>query len=332
MTKLRTLCLTAFVLCSVSVFSQDSSAIAKKDTSWKKGGFVSLMVNQISLTNWAAGGQNSFAITGLANLFANYAKGKTIWDNSLDMGYGVIRYYNENTGEKTSMRKNEDKLELNSKYGRETKTKGKWFYSALINFKSQFAPGYNYPNDSVAVSRFAAPAYLTIALGMDYKPTSYFSLFLSPATGRITFVNDPKLADAGAFGVDAAKYDAVTGDKIANGKTIKPEFGAYIRAVFQKDIMKNVNLLSKLNLFDNYTDKRKNNRANIDVSWETLLTIKANKFLSASLFTHIIYDDDIILPTYADVTINGNTVRGIVDSSPKMQFKEVLGMGLSYKF
>ena len=220
--------------------------IAKVDTSWKKGGFVSLSFNQVSLTNWAAGGENALSGTFIGNFFANYKKEKAIWDNTLDVGYGMLK-----SGD-AKVRKNEDKIELNSKYGHEAIEH--FYYSALINAKTQFAPGYAYPNDSGVISRFAAPAYLSLALGMDYKPTDYFSLFLSPATGRLVIVADQKLADAGQFGVDPATYD-VNGNKLTNGKQIRTEFGAYLRARFQKDIFKNVNLLSTLNLFNNYTDK-----------------------------------------------------------------------------
>lgn len=327
MKTLKKVCGASLLLgCAVS-FGQNA---ALKDTSWKKGGFATLMINQTSLVNWAAGGQNSVAATGLLNLYANYAKGKTAWDNSLDMGYGFIQYSNKNSNETFKPRKNEDKIEFNSKFG--THAKGKWFYSGLLNFRSQFAAGYNYPNDSVAISKFAAPAYITLALGLDYKPNKFFSLFISPATGRLTLVNDQKLADGGAFGVDAAVYDVNTGLKTANGKTSRPEFGAYLRAVFQKDIVKNVNLLTKLSLFDNYTDKIKKHRGNTDVNWEVLIIIKANKYLTTSLFTNLIYDHDIAVPIYGDVTLAGVTKKAVVDNGPRVQFKEVFGLGLSYKF
>jgi hypothetical protein len=289
------------------------------DTSkaWKPGGFASLVINQVGLMNWAAGGENAFSSTAQVNLFLNYHKNKTIWDNSLDMGYGLM----QTTG--NPLRKNEDKLELNSKFGHSAF--GKFFYSGLLNFKSQFRPGYNYPDDSV-VSRFMAPAYLTIALGMDFKPSDVFTLFISPATGKFTFVNNRALADAGAYGVDAAEYEA--GVKLKDGKTFRPEFGAYLRAKFQKDVVENVNLSSTLSLFDNYTDKIKENRANVDVNWEVLINIKAGKFLTTSVFTNLVYDHDVQIPTYEKV----NGFKTLVGYGPKTQFKETIGVGLSYKF
>jgi hypothetical protein len=296
--------------CICIIINANSQSQTKADTAkyWKKGGFAALNFNQVSLSNWAAGGESSVSLTALGNAFANYKKGKTNWDNSLDLGYGIIK-----TGD-DPLRKNEDKIDLNSKYGQ--LAKGKFYYSALINFKSQFAKGYNYPNDSVVVSRFFAPAYLIISIGMDYKPHDYLSIYLSPATGRYIFVNDTRLSEAGAYGVE-------------KGKKVRAEFGAYFTARFQKDIMKNINLMTKLSLFDNYTDKDESNRTNIDVNWEMLIGMKVNKYISASIFTNLVYDHNITIPTFK--TIEG-VKTAVGKGGPKTQFKEVLGIGLSYKF
>ena len=308
--------LILLLLCFESAQSQTA---APADTAWKHGGFTSLSFTQVSLSNWAAGGEDAYSGVILFNYFKNYAKDKSAWDNSLDLAYGMIK-----SGD-GDVRKNEDKIDFNTKYG--YKAFGKFFYSALLNFKSQFAPGYNYPDDSTLVSKFAAPAYLTIAIGLDYKPSEFFSAFISPATGKYTMVSDNKLADAGAYGVDPAEYDSA-GVKTKDGKTIRPEFGAYFRAKFQKDLAANFNLSTTINLFDNYTDKKTANQTNVDVNWETMLTLKAGKWITATLAANLIYDDDIDLPSYE--TING--IKTITGSGPKTQFKEVFGIGLSYKF
>lgn len=312
------------LLAAVVLRSAKAQEAAKADTSWKKGGFISLSFNQVSLTNWAAGGENALSGTFIGSFFANYKKEKATWDNTLDIGYGLLK------SGSAGLRKNEDKIELNTKYGH--LAKGKFYYSALINAKTQMAPGYNYPNDSVVISRFAAPAYVAIALGMDYKPADYFSLFISPATGRFVIVSDQKLADAGQFGVDPATYD-LNGNKLTSGKMLRTEFGAYLRARFQKDIYKNVNLLSTLNLFNNYTDKIAGHRGNVNVDWQTMLNIKAGKLITFSVFTHLLYDNNIDIPTYGDITVGTTVYKNVVvGKGPKTQFKDVLGVGLSYKF
>jgi hypothetical protein len=284
-------------LLSISVI-----AGAQQDTSWKKGGFVNLNFSQVSLNQWAQGGENSLALAGALSLFANYAKDKTTLDNSFDLAYAMLK------SGKAPLRKNDDRIEFTSKYGR--LIKGKWYYSALFNFKSQLANGFNYPDDSTVVSKFLAPGYITIALGVNYKPVDYFQLFLSPATGKLTIVNKQELADLGAYGVDAAIKDANGIIRKGTGKNSKAEFGAYLNMKFKKEIMENVTLFTKLELFDNYTDKDKNNTTNVDVNWETGLNLKVNKFITATVTTQLIYDDNIIKRT---------------------QFKEVLGVGLAYK-
>jgi len=311
---------------NIDVFAQDTAKVkvdtaiaVVKDTSWHRGGFASVAFNQVSLSNWAAGGQSSLSLSAILNLWDNYKKDKVSWDNSLNLGYGML----EQDGGKPI--KNQDIIELNSKYGR--LIKGKFNLSALLNIRSQFADGYNYPNDSVVISKFAAPAYVTVAIGIDYNPTSYLSLFLSPATGRLIIVNDQTLADSGAYGVDPAVFDA-NHNLITHGELTKKQFGAYFKAKFLKDFWKTMFVSSDLALFDNYTDPIPAYRKDIVVNWDNAINIKAGKFLTTSIMTNLIYDHSVDLPTYQ--TING--VQTVVGKGPKVQFKEVLGIGISYRF
>jgi hypothetical protein len=244
---------------------------------WTRGGLASLNLNQVGFSNWAAGGDNSFSSTALFNIFLNYKYEKISWENSIDLGYGFVKVTSN------PLRKNEDKIIVNSKYGRQVFSQ--WYLTALLNFRSQFAPGYNFPNDSVAISRFIAPAFIVTSLGLDYKPKDYFSLYLSSATGKFTVVNDPLLSNAGAYGVDT-------------GKVLRAEFGWYLSAKFEKSIMNNVDMKSRLDLFSNYTDPNKENRGNIDVNWETAINMKVNKYIAVTIFTHLIYDHDILVPRY----------------------------------
>jgi len=183
-----------------------------------------------------------------------------------------------------------------------------------MNIKTQMAPGYNYPNDSVKISTFLAPAYLLAAVGMDYKPNPFTSAFLAPATGRLIFVNDQALANMGAFGVDP-------------GATTKGEFGGYTRLIYSRndfriELLKNVAFTTKLDLFSNYLHKPQN----IDISWETLTAFKVNKYIGVNFTTHLVYDDD------TRVAIDNND-DGVVDGyGPRVQFKEILGVGFVYQF
>lgn len=271
---------------------------------WKKGGVITLNLAQTSLTNWAAGGQNSFAINGLLSTFANYKKEKISWVNSLDIGYGLLKQGN------ASPQKTDDKFEFVSKYGYEAFKN--FYYAALFNFRTQMAPGYKYPNVDDKISDLFAPAYMLIALGLDYKPNDHFSAFIAPLTGRLTIVNDKTLSDAGAFGVKP-------------GNKSLSEFGGYLRAIytrndFKSEFLKNVTFTTKIDLFSNYAEKPQN----IVVNWETLIAFKVNKFLSANINTQLIYDDKIKVP----VNRNGEDVS----IGSLVQFKEILGVGFSYNF
>ncbi|MBN4072276.1 DUF3078 domain-containing protein [Flavobacteriales bacterium AH-315-E23] len=288
-----------------------------KDTmdGWNKGGLIGTNLTQTSLTNWAGGGQSSLAISGLLSVHAIETEGDGLWENTLDLAYGVLKQGNTRAWWKT-----DDKIDFTSKYGKIAFKK--WYYAGLVNFKTQFAPGFNYPNDSTKISDLMAPGYLITALGFENKPKKEFGLFLAPVTVKMTFVSDQALADAGAFGVEKAIYDESTGDKTTSGETVRMEIGGYVRVFYTRDIMENVTLQTKLDLFSNYAE----NPENIDVSWEVLFSMKVNKYISASLTTHLVYDHDIQIGIDSD----GDDV---VDSyGPRTQFKEVIAVGLSYKF
>ena len=266
---------------------------------WKIGGVSSLTFSQVSFENWAAGGENSYTLNGLFSIHANYKEGKTTWENSLDLGYGIVKQASR------GVRKSDDKLELNSKYG--YKANSHWFYSGSFNFRTQFDQGYKYNEDEGTkreISTFMAPAYTLISLGMDYKPSDAFSLMISPVTGKTTFVLDDSLSSRGAFGVK-------------KGNKIRNEFGGFLKITYNQDIWENVTLNTKLDLFSNYLDEPQN----VDVNWEVMISMKVNEYLSANFNTQLIYDDNI---KYVNV-------RG-VEKGPRIQFKEVFGAGLSYKF
>jgi hypothetical protein len=276
---------------------------------WKTGGVLSMNLAQTSLTHWASGGQNSFAMNGLFSAFANYKRGNSVWDNSLDLGYGLLKQGDED------FRKTDDKIDFLSKYGQKAFTN--FYYAALFNFKTQFTDGFNYPDKTNIISTHFAPAYITLAIGLDYKPNPNFSAFIAPLTSKFTFVTDSYLSNLGAFGVDP-------------GKTVKSEIGGYLRAIYTKndfkaELLKNVSFTTKIDLFSNYAE----NPQNVDVSWETLLAFKVNKYLSVNFNTHLIYDDNIMI--MKDKNGNGTIEPGEGVKS-LVQFKEIFGVGFAYKF
>ena len=265
---------------------------------WFVTGSGLLTLSQAAFSNWSAGGENSVGLDAAINLKANYRKGRHAWANTLDLGYG---FQFLGIGDNAEFRKTNDKLELTTAYGYQLKEEGKWLLSGLVNFKTQFANGYAYPDDSTVISKFMAPGYLVAGVGITYVPAKWVYFYLSPASARMTFVLDDTLSAQGQFGVDP-------------GKNMRTEFGAYFRGDMNKDLAKNINLASTLELYTNYLK----DFGNIDVNWNVLLTMKVNKWLAATINTQVIYDDDI--------NISNQGGKG----GPKTQFKELIGVGLTY--
>ena len=296
----KILLILTIILMTLTVSAQETTVA---DTLWKFSGTTSLSLSQLSLTNWAAGGENSISGNALINLSANYETDKTSWENKLILGFGLIKQGNDPT------RKSDDQINLSSKLG--LKAYEKWLYTAMLGFNTQFAKGYDNPgeDDRMKISNFMSPGYLNLSLGMDFKPSDAFSLYLSPLASKFTFVQDEDLSASGSYGLDP-------------GQKTRAELGAYIKMTYNKEILKNVTLETKIDFFSNYFT----NAQYIDVNWDLLLTFKINDYLSASLLTMLIYDYDI---KFGEDT----TGDGEYDTfSEKVQFKELFGLGLSYTF
>ena len=294
-----------FLLTTVALsFAIFSFAQDEQPQGWSHKGNIGLNFGQSSYTNWAAGGQNSVNGQGIFNYEIHYLKGNFKWDNTLNAALGYSYYSFKKKPIKT-----DDKIEFTSLAG--IKATEHLNYSAELAFRSQFAKGYNYELDSTNyISKFLAPAYITLGLGIEWVPNPHFSLYFSPITGRVTIVNDERLAEEGAFGVNTLDANDTTHHAI---NKVRYEFGARAVAKFQYPLAKNIDFNSKLELFSNYL----NHPERIDVDWQNMLVLKVNDWLNANLATHLIYDYDIPFHNEAGDLIKGS----------KVQFKEVLAIG-----
>ena len=302
----------AFAFAIVS-FAQD-----EQPQGWSHKGNFGLNFGQSTYTNWAAGGQNTINGQGIFNYEIRYLKGNFKWDNTLNtaLGYSIYDFHKKPI-------KTDDKIEFTSLATlKATETLN---YGAELAFRSQFAKGFKYDEDSTNyISKFLAPAYISLGLGIEWVPNTHFSLYFSPLTGRITIVNDDYLASIGAFGVnDLDKNDTTIH---AKGSKVRYEFGARAVAKFQYPLAKNIDFNSKLELFSNYLPRQyeingelvtKSRPYLIDVDWQNMLVLKVNSWLNANIATHLIYDYDI--PFYDEA---GEKIEG-----SKIQFKEVLAIG-----
>ncbi|MDD3104588.1 MAG: DUF3078 domain-containing protein [Bacteroidales bacterium] len=264
----------------------------KKPTFWTNSVLSQLNFSQTSLTNWAAGGNSSIALGGYIDAKANYDKNNIKFQNRFQIGYGFVKMFGD------ILKKTDDRVTLDSKFG--YKATEKLYFSAALGIKTQMAKGYKYTNtDTTLVSQFAAPLYTTLALGMDYQPFPWLSMTFAPLTGGIVVVRVPELRE---------NY----GNK--PDESVRMEFGAQLKVKMDKEVFKNVKVDSELTLFSDYLNKPQN----IQVFWDLSVSMQVNKFMSANIRTNLIYDDNIQI---ADK--DGN-------KAPRVQFREVLSIGLSY--
>jgi len=291
-------------------------AYAQQDTTyWTRGFTATANLSQLSLTNWSAGGQNSVALNSGLFAFAQYTKANLSWNNKIDLAYGFINKKDD------GYVKSDDKINVTTEFGYLFSPRpNRWKWTTLLDFKTQFDAGYNYPNDSVKISGFMTPGYLTIVTGLEYSPRKFITFLYSPVTGKLTFVRNQRLANLGSFGVDPAVYDT-NGVLLQEGSNLNSEFGTYFRILFEKEIIEHTTLRSKAEFFSDYL----NDFGTVDVNWETNLDMKINSFLSATMVFHLIYDKDIRF----DKTDASGTVIG---TEPRVQFKEFIGIGFKYSY
>lgn len=267
-----------------------------QEGAWVLKGVTGLNMSQTAMANWSAGGENSIAGNAYLNASLTHKKGNWLWVTNMVLDYGLSKTKSQ------GMRKSSDKIGLSTQLG--YSTDNVWFYTLMGDLNTQFAKGYDYPDKEHQISNFFAPAYSNIALGMEWRPKSNYSLLLSPVSTKMTFVTDDYLSDLGAFGVDP-------------GDHFKIEGGAFVKARAELPVMENVNLITTVDFFTPYSK----DFGNIDVNWDVLISMKINKVLSATINTTLKYDNDV--KTFDD---NG------VKKGAKVQFKEVLGIGLAYNF
>lgn len=263
---------------------------------WRRGGIFSLNIAQGSLNNWAAGGDEfSLSLNNIVSLYALYKRDRVSWDNTFDFNYGFVRT--------TSLgsRKNDDRLDLFSKYGYAISSH--WHAAALANFRTQFFKGYTYDGGVRTLSsRFLAPAYLLLGVGFDYKPAASFSLYMSPVTARLTILRDDSLSAKGAYGVTP-------------GEDVHTEYGAFLSAGYIKTFSPTLAYKGRLDLFSNYRNKP----GNVDLFMTNIFSVNLIRALSATWNVDLIYDDDVRL-------------FGPDKTSPGLQVKSLVGVGLLLKF
>lgn len=267
-------------------------------SAWTRKGNFSLLLNQSTFSNWAAGGESNLAANVGVNYDFNWKKLDYLWDNKIVASYGFIRTKTSDFEKKT-----DDRLEFNSILGK--KATGHWDYSFFLNFKTQFSKGYIYGKDAAGAefrvenSRFFSPAYLAFGPGMLWKKSDNLKVNFAPLTSKITFVNSeftsvPGYVDGSYFGVDA-------------NKSMLYQLGFYMQGYYKLNLMTNVSAENTLNLFSNYLEKPQN----VDLDYSLAIVLRVNRYLSANISFQEVYDDDAF--------------RGF-------QTREIFGLGINFGF
>lgn len=290
---------------------------------WKFGGMGNLTLSQAAFVNWAPGGVNSIALLFRLNFYADYKKDKHLFQSWINTEYG-IQFLKEDG--KFRANKNADRWEVFAKYG--YKVHKPLYVATYGNLRSQFSNTNIYRSgvttggrDSL-ISTIGSPLVFEGAIGLDYVPNSKFSLFFSPFATKVTYVGNSFLASQNVYGNSFPSK-------------VKAEFGAVLIASYKQNFWKDrVTLTSVFRAYKNYLrasvdpidatltkESKSSYRKNIDVDWQTTIGFNVNKYLTASIFTHLVWDHDVKTPVK-----DSNPVT----SKPQVQFRDIIGVSVGY--
>lgn len=349
-----------------------------RDSTWKIGGFAGVSISQTALYQWAPGGTNSFSFLVSGNMYANYKKDRLLWENNLDVKWGMVAngLIRRATLANKNFQKNIDILAFKSNFGYELKKN--LYLSAKVGLETQFTPSFDYTLTDTSngrfrkyrVSKFFAPAVLTLGPGLTWKPVPYITVFVTPIEGKMTFVTKDHdgrdtTHEPGGINFTDNYYRDIDETRfgLKRGTGFMGELGAELDVMFQKDIVKNVNWKSHLNVFVSYMNANYNTEVPTYLSsrdslvvqtissnhkyipvvkWDNDLVFKINKFLSATLSARFVYQYNAIVPIdKRNNTTGANGADGVTDvdktgkpitSINKLQIFEQFGAGLALKF
>ena len=340
--------------------AEKKQAAVEKPKYWKTWALTNLDFGQTTLTNWAAGGDNTVTLRARVDGNAQWKKDEMFWNNRLQCDYGFIY-----ASSKPILQKNQDLLYLESKWGyKAVKT---LYLSADFSFRTQFANGWNYNTPAAKTdsdgnpvelttkdwkearqlkSSILSPGYTTLALGLDWNPTKWLSVNFAPMTGGFTIVNTPSLRKA--YGMSLSR-EGETLDGLYKGKTeddvnkdpalnindfnryreLSESGRIYRGARFEFGAQLKINSAININNKFAYSTQLVlfsnylDKPQNLRVYWDNSFSIKLAKFLSMNFTTNLIYDDKVMVKT-----------EKILEKYPEgrkmVQFKESLAFGFSY--
>lgn len=268
---------------------------------WSSNGKITFSLNQLAYSNWINGADNQMTFSLDSRGAANYKKGKISWGNSYWYRFGLIKQ------EGRRLFKNVDQMVLKTDLQHKAFKKMSW--SANSQFDSQIFPGYRSAKDTIPISKFMSPSFLTVGGGMVYKVFKGLSVNVSPVAGKFTFVMDTINISQKSFG-------------LKEGQRIKGEPGATVLFTYKNVLWKNILWQGSLKLFTNYL----HNPQNVDFDWKNTLTLKVNKYVSTRFYIYMRYDDDMIIPFYEWK----DGVKSKVGEGKRLQVQQTFGVTFTY--
>ena len=333
--------LSFFALClTATLVAQEAE---QTPSPWSCTGVVGLNASATGLVNWAAGGNNNVNGVAFGKVRLLYNENNISWETNLNLEYGLS--YIDQKGD--AFQKSSDVIDFNTKLGWQFHKA--WYLTASAGFKSQFAFGRAYDGtdaDDPIISKFLSPSYTDISVGIDWKPNSIFSLYLSPVAGKITTAyvgNAMEDANPGLRQQMQDKYATWVYSKEMNAdgtydkvyRNAKAELGLSFKGGINYTY-KDLKVITTVGLFTPYAwnktemydankefiGYRDNNRrfGNFDVDWDAAISYQFLKCLNVTLSTSLKY--------YNGVKIADKD--GI--AAERVQFKGILGLGVGYSF
>ena len=318
----------------------DAPVVVEKPKLWVSSLKTNVNYGQTSLTNWAAGGDNTVSLAAHIDGNANWKQNDMFWNNRLQLDYGFLW-----ASSKPILQKNTDRIYLESKWGYKTPSMKNFYFSANYDFRSQFTTGYDYNTPSSLIdentglelegsalrqawrdardlkSGFLAPAYTNLALGIDYVPTKWLSVNFAPITGGYVIVKDAKLRESYSMGLKK-EFEGKTEGVPTDGtqfRSARFELGAQLKVDAKVNVNDNFSYSTQVVLFSNYLD----NPQNLRVNWDNRIDWKLAKYFSFTITTNLIYDDKVMIvsPKDSDRYPNGRQ---------RVQFSESIAFGFTY--
>ena len=247
--------------------------VTSKPNYWKVfGNFQGKYTQSYFSDNWYKGGDNNHSVLGQVTVQANYAKKHTTLDNKLEMKLGYVTTEEMKDGEKVkSLKTNQDQLRITSKYG--LRAIENWYYSAQLQGNTQFMPVRD--NKDKLKSKFFAPVYGSLSIGMDYKPKFKnkdltLSVQLSPLSYDCRYVSEVDLATR--YGIE-------------KGKKFKYTIGSRVDANLTWKFLKDFKLTTKANYFTGFE--------HVEANIENTLDYQLSKYFSIQCFLHWRFDDSV---------------------------------------